>query len=133
MPSTSAPAPLVVLIRSTFDPLDERHCRLIGDLVDRSVHLVAPAGPLPGERWIIDLTAREAAAVERLASWTGALERHVSALTSEVGDPRAGLALADAMGARPGADVAGGVAGAPRGTNRPARRGGRGRLAFGRV
>jgi hypothetical protein len=61
------------------------------------VRVVAPAQAVPGERWIIDLTAREARARRRLEAWRNMLERHARVLETEIGDPDARLALADAQ------------------------------------
>ncbi len=61
------------------------------------VRVVAPARAVRGERWIIDLTAREAQARRRLEGWRGALERHAGLVEAEIGDADARLALADAQ------------------------------------
>ena len=56
------------------------------------VLLVAPASAGPGERWIVDLDAREAQARRRLHAWAVVVAAHASAVETEVGDPSARLA-----------------------------------------
>ncbi len=65
-------------------------------VADVHVLVVAPAGPVAGERWIVDLTARRARAEERLNDWATMLTRHVRELELEVGDQSPRLALSDA-------------------------------------
>ncbi len=60
------------------------------------VHVVAPASPLAGERWLVDVAAREEDARRRLESWTSALAPYASCVDGEVGDENPRLALADA-------------------------------------
>ena len=60
------------------------------------VHVVAPASPLAGERWLVDVAAREEDARRRLESWIAALAPDASRLDGEVGDENPRLALADA-------------------------------------
>ena len=60
------------------------------------VHVVAPASPLAGERWLVDVAAREEDARRRLESWTAALAPYASRVDGEVGDENPRLALADA-------------------------------------
>ena len=65
-------------------------------VADAHVMVVAPAGPVAGERWIVDLTARRVRAEERLNDWATMLTRQVRELELEVGDENPRLALADA-------------------------------------
>jgi hypothetical protein len=60
------------------------------------VHVVAPASPLAGERWLVDVAAREQDARRRLESWTSVLALYASRVDGEVGDENPRLALADA-------------------------------------
>lgn len=77
--------------------LDDAQLRRLTEAARGShVRLVAAAEAVPGERWIIDLTAREAQARERLERWRDALTAHARAVEIEVGDADARLALADA-------------------------------------
>lgn len=59
--------------------------------------LVAPTVPVSGERWIIDLDAREARARSRLERWTGVLADHARRIETDIGDPSSRLAIADAL------------------------------------
>ncbi len=60
------------------------------------VHVVASASPLAGERWLVDVAAREEDARRRLGSWTSVLAPYASLVDGEVGDENPRLALADA-------------------------------------
>ena len=82
-------------------------------VADGHVLVVAPAGPVAGERWIVDLSARRAQAEDRLRGWATMLARHASELELEVGDENPRLALSDARGAFP-ADAVIGVCAARR-------------------
>ena len=65
------------------------------------VLVVAPALPVPGERWIIDLDARQAQARANLRSWLEALAREAASVQGEVGAETPRLAVADALDAFP--------------------------------
>ena len=66
---------------------------------DAHVLIVAPAGPVAGERWIIDLTARERAAQERLETWRAVLAPHAVRVDGEVGHADVRAAVEDASAA----------------------------------
>jgi hypothetical protein len=88
-------------------PHDPASHELVATVRGANVLLVAPASAVPGERWIVDLDAREAQARRRLDAWAAAIAVHASAVEAEVGDPSPRLALADARRAfRPHAVVA---------------------------
>lgn len=59
--------------------------------------VVAPAGPVAGERWVIDLSARDAQAWRRLDDWWSAVAPQVRTVDVEVGDASPTLAAADAQ------------------------------------
>lgn len=69
------------------------------DVAGADVLVVVPAGPVPGERWIADRTARDRQARRRIAEWTAALAPHARRVAGEVGDPSRRLAEADARAA----------------------------------
>src|SRR5512132_1120600 len=80
---------------------------LYNAVADGHVLVVAPAGPVAGERWIVDLTARRAQAKKRLEGWATMLAGHASELEFEVGDENPRLAVSDARRAlRPDALIA---------------------------
>jgi predicted TIM-barrel enzyme len=88
---------VLVLADRDLALLDHAQLRQLTEAARGShVRLVAHAGAVPGERWIIDLAAREAQARERLERWRDALAAHARAVEIEVGDADARLALADA-------------------------------------
>lgn len=60
------------------------------------VLIVAPAGPVAGERWIVDLTARSTQARERLDAWATLLASRARSVEVEIGDENPRFALADA-------------------------------------
>jgi hypothetical protein len=87
-------------------PHDPASHALVDAVRGAHVLVVAPASPVPGERWIVDLDAREAQARRRLQAWVAAVAGHATAVETEVGDPSPRLALADARRAfRPHAVV----------------------------
>jgi hypothetical protein len=104
--SAQAPSHVIVVTRS--EPADQpcEQLRRIRDAVtDANVLLVAPALPVPGERWIVDLDARESQARARLQRWIGALAGHASAIEAQVGDADPGTAVTDARRELPAARV----------------------------
>jgi hypothetical protein len=100
--TTSAPTSVIVVAR---DEPDEQLSQLRELVAGANVLLVAPALPVPGERWIIDLDARAAQARSRLQQWTVALAGHAATIEGEVGDADPRLAVADARRALPAARV----------------------------
>jgi hypothetical protein len=123
MPSTlTQPAPPVVVLveracMGSHDPVLPEIARAADG---GPVHLVAPARAVPGEEWVIDRSARERDAYERLVSWAGALTQHASAVDGEVGDESSRLALADAQ-RRFGPDTRMLAVAAPAASREPAR------------
>ena len=94
-----ASTPTDVILVARGEPADQspEQLRRIRDAVtDATVLLVAPALPVPGERWIVDLDARESQARSRLERWFGALADHASAIEAEVGDADPRAAAGDA-------------------------------------
>ena len=61
------------------------------------VLLVAPTLPVAGERWVIDLDAREAQASANLHSWIDGLADQAESIDGEIGDESPRLAVADAL------------------------------------
>ena len=99
-----------IIVLADRDPamLDAHELQRLDDTVaDGHVLVVAPAGRVAGERWIVDLSARRAQAEDRLRGWATMLERHASELELEVGDENPRLALSDARGAFPADAVIG--------------------------
>ncbi len=99
-----------IIVLADRDPamLDAHELRRLDDAVaDGHVLVVAPAGPVAGERWIVDRSVRRAQAEERLRGWATMLARHASELELEVGDENPRLALSDARGAFPADAVIG--------------------------
>jgi hypothetical protein len=93
-----------IIVLADRDPamLDAHERQRLEDAVaDGHVLVVAPAGPVAGERWIVDLSARRAQAEDRLRGWATMLARHASELELEVGDANPRLALSDARGPSP--------------------------------
>ena len=88
---------IIVLADRDVTTLDtEQLERLNNAVADGHVLIVAPAGPVAAERWIVDLTARRQRAEDRLNDWATMLTRQARQLEIEVGDESARLALADA-------------------------------------
>jgi hypothetical protein len=89
-----------VLVVARGEPTDQRpdELRRIREAVaGANVLLVAPALPVPGERWIVDLDAREARTRSRVERWIGALADHASKIATEIGDADPRVAVADAL------------------------------------
>lgn len=101
MPSTTSASPerILVVVDRAFDPELAEHRRVLGVVEGRDVAIVTAAAPVSGERWIIDLTARERAARERLLSWERVVGRHARSTAVDVGDEHLAAATADARGA----------------------------------
>ena len=88
---------IIVLADRDVTALDAHQLEALKNAVaDAHVMVVAPARPVAGERWIVDLTARRARAEERLNGWATMLERQVLELELEVGDQSPRRALSDA-------------------------------------
>ena len=103
-----APTPTDVILVARGEPADQspEHLGRIREAVtDAKVLLVAPALPVAGERWIIDLDARAAQARSRLQHWFAALADHVSAVDAEAGDADPRMAARDARRERPTAQL----------------------------
>ena len=103
-----APTPTDVILVSRGEPADvslEHLGRIREAVTDANVLLVAPALPVPGERWIIDLDARASQARSRLQQWITALADHASPVAAEVGDADPRMAARDARRARPTAQI----------------------------
>ena len=99
---------VIVLADRDAAMLDAHELRRLNNAVaDGRVLVVAPAGPVAGERWIVDRSARRAQAEDRLRGWATMLARHASELELEVGDENPRLALSDARGAFPADAVIG--------------------------
>jgi hypothetical protein len=95
--STITPTHLIVLAECECAGDDNAELRHIADAArGRHVRVVAPAGPIPGEDWLVDVTAREQEARRRIESWTRALAPFAATVAGEVGDENPRLALADA-------------------------------------
>jgi hypothetical protein len=86
--------PTVLLIAAHDDPADAP--RIARQVDGADVHVVVPAGAVPGERWIADRDERAAHAARRLAAWVEMLAPHARRVTGELGDPSPTLAEADA-------------------------------------
>jgi hypothetical protein len=89
-------------------PHDPASQKLVAAVSGAHVLVAAPASAVPGERWVVDVEAREAQARGRADAWAATIATHASAVETEVGDPSPRLALADARRSfRPHAVVAG--------------------------
>jgi hypothetical protein len=103
-----APSPTHVILVALGEPADrhpEQLRRIREAVTDANVLLVTPALPVPGERWIVDLDARESQARARLQRWIGALAGRPSAIEAQVGDADPRTAVADARRELPAARV----------------------------
>ena len=103
-----ASTPTDVILVARGEPADQspEQLRRIRDAVtDANVLLVAPALPVPGERWIVDLDARESQASSRVERWFGALADHASLIEAEIGDADPRAAVADALRLLPAAQI----------------------------
>lgn len=98
MPATTVLPPLTVILADRdVDALDAHDLRRLTDAAsDGHVVLVAPAGPVEGERWIVDLTARRAHAQGRLEAWSAVLAPYARSIATETGDACPRRALANA-------------------------------------
>ena len=100
--------PTEVILVTSGEPADlsPGQLRRIRDAVtDAKVLLVAPALPIAGERWIVDLDARAEQARSRLQRWFGALTDHASVIEAEIGDPDPRAAVGDARRLMPAAQI----------------------------
>jgi hypothetical protein len=89
---------LLVLVDGLCPGGDDFRARWIAARAQAAdVLLVAPALPVAGERWIIDLDARRARARANLASWVDALVDEAASVRGEIGDASPRLAVADAL------------------------------------
>ena len=78
---------LIVLAEREYAGDHDPELRRIADAArGRHVRVVAPAGPIPGEHWLVDITAREQDARRRIKSWTLALAPFAATVDGEVGD-----------------------------------------------
>ena len=103
-----ASTPTDVILVACGEPADEspEQLRRIRDAVtDGKVLLVAPALPIPRERWIVDLDARDSRARSRVERWLGALADHASLIEAEIGDADPRAAVADARRLLPAAQI----------------------------
>jgi hypothetical protein len=120
----SVPAPTDVVLIVCGEPADqapEHLARIQNAAAGAKVALVAPALPLPGERWIADRAARAGQARGRLQRWSAVLARHAVAIAAEIGDADPRLAAADARRELPAAQVIDAPAAVPRMTAAPGR------------
>ena len=95
--------------RARGEPADhspEQLRRIRDTVTDAKVLLVAPALPIPGERWIVDLDARAEQARSQLQRWFGALTDHAAVIEAEIGDADPRAAVADARRLLPAAQIA---------------------------
>lgn len=91
---------LVVLVGGPFPGHQHDRAGLIlARAHGADVLVVAPTLPVPEERWIIDLDAREAQARANLHSWIDALADQAESVHGEMGDESPRLAVADAVAA----------------------------------
>lgn len=89
---------LLVLVDGPFP--GDQHYRaglILARAQGADVLVVAPTLPVAGERWIIDLDAREAQARANLQSWTEALSGRAERVRGAIGDESPRLAVADAL------------------------------------
>ena len=97
-PKTHPRRRLLVLVDGPYPGRDNFRARWIAARAQAAdVLLVAPALPVPGERWIVDLDSRRARARASLASWLEALENEAPSVQGEIGDESPRLAVADAL------------------------------------
>ena len=104
----SAPTPTDVILVARGEPADqspEQLGRIREAVSDATVLLVAPALPVAGERWIIDLDARASQARSPLQRWIAALADHAAAVEAEVGDADPRMAARDARRELPTAQI----------------------------
>jgi hypothetical protein len=92
------PRRLLVLVGGRFPgSQDDRAGLILARARGAEVLVVAPTLPIAGERWIIDLDAREAQAHANLQSWIDALADPAETVRGEIGDENSQLAVADAL------------------------------------
>jgi hypothetical protein len=97
-PTTHHRRRLLVLVDGPYPGGDDFRARWIAARAQAAdVLLVAPALPVAGERWIIDLDARRARARANLASWGDALVDEAASVRGEIGDESPRLAVADTL------------------------------------
>jgi hypothetical protein len=112
---------LIVLVDGPFPGRDDFRARWIAARAQGAeVLVVAPVVAVPGERWIIDLDARQAQARAHLASWVEALADTAARIRGEVGAESPSLAVADALAVFPADEYL--DAGAPADASPPRRR-----------
>jgi hypothetical protein len=82
---------LLALVDGPYPARDDFRARWIAARAQAAeVLVVAPALPIPGERWIIDLDARRARARANLTSWTDALGDEAASVQGESAHPGLG-------------------------------------------
>jgi hypothetical protein len=96
-PAPNGGARVLVVVHGEPSDGDDQLRRFVDAVEEADVLLVAPTVPVPGERWIVDVDAREARARSRLERWTGVLADHARRVGTEIGDPSSRLAIADAL------------------------------------
>jgi len=90
---------VLVLVSHPFPGHDQPAARrILAAVQNAEVLVVAPTLPIRGERWLIDLNARERQASANLQSWTDALADPVESVHGEIGDESPGNAVTDALG-----------------------------------
>jgi hypothetical protein len=97
--TTASPRTPRVLVIAAVDPAAAGPAALAevaAAVAGREALVVAPAGPVAGERWVVDLTARAVDAHERAAAWAAALAPHAAGVRGEAGDASPRLAAEDA-------------------------------------
>ena len=96
-PAPNGGARVLVVVHGEPSDGDDQLRRFVDAVEEADVLLVAPTLPVPDERWVIDLDAREARARSRLERWTGVQADHARRVKTEIGDPSSRLAIADAL------------------------------------
>jgi hypothetical protein len=76
--------------------VDQTASHVAASVAGDDVWIVAPAGPVAGERWIVDVQAREANARRRLDAWMSVLSPRAWRVGGEIGDANVRLAVGDA-------------------------------------
>jgi hypothetical protein len=106
MTTPTTPTEVILVARGEPAQQSREQLRWIRDAVtDANVLLVAPALPVPGERWIVDLDARESQARLRVERWLAALADRASVIEAEIGDADPRAAVADARRLLPSAQI----------------------------
>ena len=96
--TSPTPRRLLALVGGPFPgSQDDRAQLILARAHAAEVLVVAPTLPIPGERWIVDLDAREAQARANLQSWTEALANRADSVRGEIGDENPRRAVADAL------------------------------------